>query len=51
MNTIKQAYLDNDKSVKAIEGHSTRRLGPSWALYKGISMKDIMESADCMKKR
>ena len=46
MNTIKQAYLDSDKIVKSIKGHSTRSLGLSWALFKGVSMKAIMESAD-----
>ena len=46
VNTIKQAYLNSDRSVKSIKGHSTRSLGPSWALFKGVSMKDIMESAD-----
>lgn len=44
--TIKHAYLGSYKSVKSIKGHSTRSLGPSWALFKGVSMKEIMESAD-----
>ena len=42
VNTVKMAY-DSNKSVKA---HSTRALGPTWALFKGASMKSILESAD-----
>ena len=38
----------NKKSLKdrKIQGHSTRSVGPSWALFKGASLKHIMESAD-----
>ncbi|CAC5426839.1 unnamed protein product [Mytilus coruscus] len=43
VSTIQMAYNDKKKSVKA---HSTRAIGPSWALYKGASMKNIMEAAD-----
>ena len=43
VNIIQFAYDDKKKSVKA---HSTRAIGPSWALYKGASMKSIMEAAD-----
>ena len=42
VNTIQMAY-DSKKKVKA---HSTRALGPSWALLKGAAMKSILESAD-----
>lgn len=42
VNTIQMAY--NEK--KKVRAHSTRAIGPSWALYKGASMKNIMESAD-----
>ncbi|CAC5426583.1 unnamed protein product [Mytilus coruscus] len=43
VSTIQMTYNDKKKSVKA---HSTRAIGPSWALYKGASMKNIMEAAD-----
>lgn len=47
VNTIKQAYNDENKHITA---HSTRAVGPSWALFQGVSMKDIMESADWSKE-
>ena len=43
VSTIQMAYSDKKKAVKA---QSTRAIGPSWALFKGSSMKTIMESAD-----
>lgn len=43
VQTIQMAYKDKNKSVKA---HSTRAIGPSWALFNGSSMKSIMEAAD-----
>lgn len=43
VNTIQ--YADNEKN-KSVKAHSTRAIGPSWALYKGASMKNIMEAAD-----
>lgn len=43
VQTIQMAYNDKNKSVKA---HSTRAIGPSWALFNGSSMKSIMEAAD-----
>ncbi|CAC5420599.1 unnamed protein product [Mytilus coruscus] len=43
VNTIKMAYENTDLKVKA---HSTRAIGPSWALFNGASMKSILESAD-----
>ena len=42
VNTIKLA-CDNDIKVTA---HSTRAIGPSWALFKVISMSSIIEAAD-----
>ena len=42
VSTIQLCY-NCKKSVKA---HSTRAIGPSWALYKGASMKSILEAAD-----
>ena len=48
VNLIKMCYKLNKKSLKdrKIQGHSTRSVGPSWALFKGASLKHIMESAD-----
>lgn len=46
VNTIKFAYKQNQKSVGNVKGHSTRSVGPSWALFKGVPMKSVMESAD-----
>ena len=46
VKTIKFAYKESNKSVVKVKGHSTRSVGPSWALFKGVSMKDVMESAD-----
>ncbi|CAC5376712.1 unnamed protein product [Mytilus coruscus] len=43
VNTIKMAYGEDDFKVNA---HSTRAIGPSWALFNGASMKSILESAD-----
>lgn len=43
VETIRLAYNDNKKKVK---GHSTRAIGPSWALFNGASMKSILEAAD-----
>ena len=40
------AYNDENKKVKA---HSTRSVGPSWALYNGASMRSILEAADWTK--
>lgn len=46
VNTIKFAYKQKHKTVDNVKGHSTRSIGPSWALFKGVSMRSIMESAD-----
>ena len=46
VQTIKMAY-DNDKKVRA---HSTRAVGPSWALFKGASVNAILEAADWSKE-
>ena len=43
---IKKAYKKENRDVGTIKGHSTRSVGPSWALFKGVSMKNIMDSAD-----
>jgi hypothetical protein len=47
VKTIQEAYEDKHKSVTA---HSTRALGPSWALFKGASMKAILNAADWSKE-
>lgn len=47
VKTIQMAYEDKSKKVKA---HSTRSLGPSWALYKGASLASILEAADWSRK-
>ena len=33
-----------------VRGHSTRAIGPPWALYNGASMKSILEAADWPKE-
>ena len=43
VKTIQEVYDDGSKKVKA---HSTRAIGPSWALYNGASIKSILEAAD-----
>lgn len=44
VSVIKQAYEEqSDLKVKA---HSTRAIGPSWALVKGASLNSILEAAD-----
>jgi hypothetical protein len=42
VNTIKMAYEEDIK----VNAHSTRAIGPSWALFKGASMASILEAAD-----
>ena len=32
-----------------MKAHSTRAVGPSWALYNGASMRSILEAADWTK--
>ena len=32
--------------VVVVIGHSTRAIGPSWALYNGASVNSILEAAD-----
>lgn len=47
VKTIRMAYNDNSMKVKA---HSTRAIGPSWALFNGASMRSILEAADWSKE-
>ena len=42
VSTIRLAY-DGQIQVRA---HSTRDLGPSWALFRGANMTSILEAAD-----
>ena len=46
VNTIKCAYNEKGK----FRAHSTRALGPSWALFNGASVKSIMDTADWSKE-
>ena len=48
VQTIHMAYENKKKSK--VKGHSTRAIGPSWALFNGASMKSILESADWSKE-
>ncbi|CAC5386377.1 unnamed protein product [Mytilus coruscus] len=43
VQAIRIAYDDDNMKVNA---HSTRAIAPSWALYKGASLKSILDSAD-----
>lgn len=43
VNVIKLAYSDTEINVRA---HSTRAIGPSWALFKGASISSILDAAD-----
>lgn len=49
VKTIKMAYKQKKKDIKNVRGHSTRSVGPSWALFKGASMKNVLDSADWSK--
>lgn len=46
VSLIKFCYKKRNKSVGEVKGHSTRSLGPSWALFKGASLPQVMEAAD-----
>ena len=46
VSVIKYAHKARGKEVKNVKGHSTRSIGPSWALFNGASLKQIMEAAD-----
>ena len=47
---IKFTYKKAGKTVQNVRGHSTRSVGPSWALFKGAAMKNVLESADWSKE-
>lgn len=46
VKVIKRAHKEANKVCGTVKGHSTRALGPSWALFKGANLKTILESAD-----
>ena len=46
VRTIKLAYKYKNEDIDNVRGHSTRSIGPSWALFKGVPMNQIMDSAD-----
>ncbi|XP_060581308.1 uncharacterized protein LOC132737942 [Ruditapes philippinarum] len=46
VSIIKFCYKSQSKDIGKIKGHSTRSIGPSFALFKGASLQQIMESAD-----
>ena len=46
VDVVKFCYMSQKKSVKNVKGHSTRSVGPSWALFKGATLQQIMDSAD-----
>ena len=43
VGAIRSAYEDSEMNIKA---HSTRAIGPSWALFKGASLNSVLEAAD-----
>ncbi len=46
VNTIKFAYKRQNRSVSNVKGHSTRAVGPSWAIYREASVHSVLNSAD-----
>ena len=44
VSVIRQAY-GNQTDLK-VKAHSTRAIGPSWALFKGASLNSVLEAAD-----
>jgi hypothetical protein len=43
---IKDAYAKNESTTSIkVRAHSTRAIGTSWALFKGTSVHEILESA------
>ena len=47
---IRMAYKQQKKRLGKVKGHSTRSIGPSWALFKGATISSVMESADWSKQ-
>ena len=46
VKTIKQAYENDSLETLDVRAHSTRAIGPSWALFKGASLSSVLEAAD-----
>jgi len=46
VKTIQKSYKMKKVYVSKVKGHSTRSIGPSWALFKGAPLKDVLDSAD-----
>ena len=47
VQVIKDAYAKNESTTSIkVRAHSTRAIGTSWALFKGTSVHEILESAD-----
>ena len=46
VSLIKFCYKKMNKTAGKVTGHSTRSIGPSWALFKGASLQQVMEAAD-----
>jgi len=47
VETIRLAYDDKHRKIK---GHSTRAIGPSWALFNGTTVRAILDAADWSKE-
>lgn len=43
---IQFCYKQENKVPGKVKGHSTRSIGPSWALFRGASLQQVMETAD-----
>ncbi|XP_045206275.2 uncharacterized protein LOC123558463 [Mercenaria mercenaria] len=46
VNVIKFAYKKSNKQLDKVKGHSTHSIGPSWALFKGASLDQVLDAAD-----
>jgi hypothetical protein len=46
VSVIKKAYKSKELLEPKVRGHSTRSIGPSWALFKGAKLVDVLNSAD-----
>ena len=49
--TITEAYRSCNQQIPTTTGHSTRCIGPSKALFKGMDVKDILSAADWSKEK
>ena len=46
VSVIKYSHCKLKKHSGKVTAHSTRSMGPSWALFKGASLKQVLEAAD-----